>query len=104
HFLLKRALHLKSVAISAAFSLAGLILFCFHYAILFITPLFEIKTNPPLADVITEIHLVFGGAFPFLVIALAEAFLALWLVNSIKKMRLRLDVIWAGFLEEIAGR
>jgi len=101
-FLAKRELHLRGLTIVVVFSLAGLLLFCFYYVVLFITPLFAVRTNPTIADVIVEIHLVFGHAFVPLAIGLTEAFLSFWLINGLKKMRLRLDDVWAGFLEEIA--
>lgn len=101
-FLDKRELHLRGLAIVVVFSLAGLLLFCFYYVVLWITPLFAVNSNPTIAKVIVEIHLVFGHAFVPLAIGLTEAFLSFWLINGLKKMRLRLDDVWAGFLEEIA--
>jgi hypothetical protein len=96
-FLAKRELHLRSVAMIVIFSLGGLLLAALYYAVLAITW----KTDPTIADVITEIRFFALDIFPS-VLALGEAFLSFWMINGLRKMSLRLDDVWAGFLDDIA--
>jgi hypothetical protein len=104
YFLAKRKLQLKGLAVVLIFSISGLILVGIKELVVNIDMWYTLTSKFTLHQMISNLSLNFHyNLFYPLAIALAEAFLVVWLINSIKKLRLWLDREWANLLEESAS-
>jgi hypothetical protein len=98
YFLDRRKLQIKGLAIALVFSMAGLMLMEINILVTDI----GILSRTPTFSLITQwlsqnFH---SNLFYPLAFALLETFLALWLINSVKKLRLWLDHEWANLQKE----
>lgn len=101
YFLDRRKSQIKGLAIVLVFSIAGIILMEIKTLM---TEIEYLSRTPKLSIIIPWLSQNFHyNLFYPLAFALAETFLAFWLINSVKKLRLWFEREWANLLEKVAS-